>query len=430
MIHGRRLLFLILSLALGLRIAAACGVHYALNEHDQPVFLIAGDADGYWQLAEKIRQGKPYALYDPPRYVQRMPGFPAVLAAGLWLGRGHPLGARLMLAVLGTLTCGLVFVLGRQLFDETTAATGALLAAVSPTMIGFSVIILSETVFALAMLICLLMLCGLARTMRGEMRCSLVWAALVGVSTGVATLVRPSWLLVAPGCCLVLTLWARSRLAAAAQSACLLAACLLTLLPWGYRNWQVTRQTTGTGHWVVTTLWSGPSLYDGWNPTADGGSNMQFFERDRLMSRMSEQAVDRHYRNLAFRYAWTHPQRVAELAILKMKRFWSLWPTSAVLQRVDVRLIMTAYFVPIFLLGLRGAWLVRRQRWHLLLCVGPLLYFSAIHLVFVGSMRYRLPAEFPFLLLSAFGVRSLLASAGRASASPVIHCAWGNASTR
>jgi len=424
MIHGRRLLFLILSLALGLRIAAACGVHYALNEHDQPVYLIAGDADGYWQLAEKIRQGQPYALYDPPRYVQRMPGFPAVLAAGLWLGRGNPFVVRLLLAVLGTLTCGLLFVLGCQLFDETTAATGALLAAVSPTMIGFSVIILSEMLFALTMLICLIMLCGLARSMRDTVRCSLVWAALFGASTGMATLVRPSWLLVAPGCCLVLTVWARSRRIAAAQSACLLAACCLVLLPWAYRNRLVTE------HWVVTTLWAGPSLYDGWNPSADGGSNMQFFERDQLMSRMSEYAVDRHYRGQAFRYAWEHPRRVAELAILKMKRFWSLWPTSAVLRRVDVRVIMTAYFVPIFLFGLYGVGLVRSRLWHLLLCAGPLLYFSAIHMVFVGSMRYRLPAEFPFLLLSAFGVRSWLASTGRMDASPVIRCPWGNGGLR
>ncbi|MEO1995489.1 MAG: glycosyltransferase family 39 protein [Planctomycetaceae bacterium] len=406
MIQGRRLLFLTLLIALGLRIAAARGVQYALDEHLHRAFLIEGDADGYWQLAEKIRRGDTYALYDPPRYVQRMPGFPIVLASGMWLGRGDPLVVRLLLSVLGTLACWLVFLLGRRMFDESTALIAAFLAAVSPTMIGFSVIMLSETVFATTMLVCLLTICGLVREMKGDFRRSLVWATLVGASTGIATLVRPSWILVAPACCVGLAVWGRGRWVALAQSTCVLAACTLVLLPWMSRNRLVT------GHWVATTLWAGASLYDGWNPAADGGSNMQFFERDRLMTRMSEYEVDRQYRRLACDYAWTHPRRVVELAVLKMKRFWSLWPTSDVLRRLDVRLIMTAYFVPVLLLGLRGGWLVRFERWHLLLCVGPLLYFSAIHLVFVGSLRYRLPAEFPFLLLSALGGRALLPSGG------------------
>ena len=410
MIQGRRLLFFILLIALGLRIVAACGLQYALNQHFQRPFLIQGDADGYWQLAEKICQGESYALYDPPRYVQRMPGFPIVLATGMWLadritGRdGRPLVVRLFLAVLGTLTCGLVFVLGHQLFDESTALVGTMLAAVSPTMIGFSVIVLSETVFATAMLLCLLGICGLLRSLNGEVRRGLMWASLVGVSTGCATLVRPSWLLVAPICGLGLLVFARGRWAGVAQASCVMATCAVVLLPWMYRNSRVT------GHWVATTLWAGPSLYDGWNPAADGSSNMQFFEQDRFMNRMSEYEVDQQYRRLAFRYAWSHPGRVVELAFLKMKRYWGLWPTSDVLRRWDVRLVMTAYFLPLFLLGLRGAWLLRWQRWHLVLCLGPLLYFACIHLVFVGSIRYRLPAEYPFLLLAALGGRSLLRS--------------------
>jgi hypothetical protein len=39
---------------------------------------------------------------------------------------------------------------------------------------------------------------------------------------------------------------------------------------------------------------------------------------------------------------------------------------------------------------------------------GPILYFSAIHVLFVGSIRYRLPAEYPFAVLSAVGAAGWL----------------------
>ena len=40
----------------------------------------------------------------------------------------------------------------------------------------------------------------------------------------------------------------------------------------------------------------------------------------------------------------------------------------------------------------------------LLLTVGPVVYFTVVHSVFVGSLRYRLPAEYPLLILSAAGL--------------------------
>jgi hypothetical protein len=43
----------------------------------------------------------------------------------------------------------------------------------------------------------------------------------------------------------------------------------------------------------------------------------------------------------------------------------------------------------------------------LVLTAGPIIYFSALHTLFVSSLRYRLPAEYPLLALSAVGVWDL-----------------------
>ena len=48
---------------------------------------------------------------------------------------------------------------------------------------------------------------------------------------------------------------------------------------------------------------------------------------------------------------------------------------------------------------------------HKLVCVGllagPFLQFLLVHMVFVGSIRYRLPLEFPLSILAAHGLVGL-----------------------
>jgi K+-transporting ATPase A subunit len=70
-------------------------------------------------------------------------------------------------------------------------------------------------------------------------------------------------------------------------------------------------------------------------------------------------------------------------------------------------------YVPAVLLACWGAWENRRawRRW--VLVALPILYFAAVHCVFVGSIRYRQPAM-PFILVfSAVGLWSLVAKLAR-----------------
>ncbi len=156
----RPLLWIVLG-ALVLRLAAAVWLQHVLDVQ-QRHFLITGDAEGYWELGREIAQGEPYQLYDPPRRVERMPGYPAFVAASIRLSEAWGISperqyfvARLLLAVVGTLNCWLVARLGRELFDEPTGNLAAAIAAIAPPLIGFSVILLSETLFATGLLLSL-----------------------------------------------------------------------------------------------------------------------------------------------------------------------------------------------------------------------------------------------------------------------------------
>lgn len=404
-------LWLVLAVALVVRIAAAVGLQAYLDRREGQTFLIEGDANGYWALAEQLAAGREFAIYEPPRRVLRMPGFPALLAVPMTPFQRPFLPARLMLAVVGAVGCGLVYCLGRILFDTTIGLTAAALTAMSPTLVGFSPVVLSETTFAVCLLASLVAMawfvkrCDCDPSGRGGPSPSapscLLAAAVIGASIGVACYVRPSWLLAAPvfGVLVIALLGHRRRSIFAAVLVCV--GAVAVLLPWGVRNKRVT------GHFVLTTLWMGPSLYDGLNPDATGDSDMTFYDRDNLLAEgMSEYEVNRHYRDAAFRFVRENPRRTVELAGLKLGRYFKPWPNAAQFGGWPSALI-AAFTIPMFTFAAWGWWTTRANRWGWLLAVGPLLYFAALHMLFVSSLRYRLPAEYPLLVMTAVGLHSV-----------------------
>lgn len=227
-------------------------------------------------------------------------------------------------------------------------------------------------------------------------------AIVAGFLAGLATLVRPTWPLVAPGFAVIHLLyptgtWTRRLVNAAA----LLMAFALTMAPWTARNWRIT------GHFVPTTLWAGPSLYDALSPDATGDSNMDFIESDGLYRQpgMSEYDNDRHYRQKAIEFVNARPGRALELGWEKLKRFSNPFPNAEQFGHWAPYAGVGLFELPVLVLAVIGLWQVRRLLWVWLFAAGPVLYFALVHVVFVGSIRYRLPAEYPLLVLTAVGGR-------------------------
>jgi 4-amino-4-deoxy-L-arabinose transferase-like glycosyltransferase len=406
-----------LALALAARLAAAVWIHTSLERDKTREFVIAGDAAGYWELGRNLASGEGLTAHDPPRRVMRMPGFPALIAVSVRIFGENLLPLRILLAFVGTATCWLVFLLGRSLFDETIGLLAAGWCAVSPVMVGFSPLILSETLFAACMVLSLLAMAKLVQVSNTSLddnsgESATIWwsALLVGGTIALACLIRPSWLLAAPLFALLL-IWSSSCKRRAVMHASVV--CLGTLgalLPWVWRNHEIT------GHGVLTTLWVGPSLYDGLNPDADGSSNMQFFDDENLSARLTEFEVDQTYRQRARAYAVEHPGRVMQLAFAKLWRFWKPWPNAPQFRHWWGIALTSIVFIPLIALAFWGFKTSTSDRWNWLLTVGPAIYFSAIHMIFVASLRYRLPVEYPLSVLSAVGLRNLwLNSGGRYS---------------
>jgi len=386
---------LLLLVALAVRLGAAL----VWEERAAGQFLF-GDSQSYWELGRAIAEGRPYEYGDPPARVFRAPGYPLLLAPLFLLGGGEPpvFWARVQNALVGTVCVAAVWWLGRRLFDERSAWIAAAIAAVYPGAIALSGLVLAETPFCLLMLVQLALSAAACQSQTPRAACAFAFTA--GLAAGAATLMRPSWLLFTPLAGLVGIAVGRGRARQAAVAGAMLGGLVLVMLPWWARNAAVA------GRFVPTTLQVGASLYDGLNPEATGASDMRFVSRftehvRREPGEPLEVSLDRRLRAEALCWARQHPGEVARLALVKLYRLWNLWPNEPTLSSWPVRVMVALGYLPVLILGLWGAARTIRGGVPYWLCWLPAVYFTALHVIFVSSIRYRQPAMLGLIVLAA-----------------------------
>jgi hypothetical protein len=83
------------------------------------------------------------------------------------------------------------------------------------------------------------------------------------------------------------------------------------------------------------------------------------------------------------------------------------WPNADQFSDVGLKIAVAVYFIPVLAAAAAGLIWGPRNPWVWILTLGPIVYFSCIHTVFLGSLRYRLPAEYPFCIAAAVGIQLL-----------------------
>lgn len=392
--------------AFALRVAAAFVVE-ALA-HRRGSLCLFDDTLVYWRLGQAIRAGGPYVVsqFGVPHFALRAPGYPLFLAVCHAMFGESTLAARVVQAALGACGVWLLHGLTRSSTnagetDSTPVLAGAILAC-EPFSVATTALLLSEAVFVPLMLAMLWGLSALWNRDRANAGGS-ARAIGVGVLAGAAILVRPSWLLFpAVVCCGWILLVPRTDRARALGK--LLLVCLglsIVMSPWWVRNAFVI------GRFVPTALWAGASLYDGLNPRADGSSDMRFLAEPKFVE-LDEVTQDRVLAESALAYARAHGPRALTLAAIKAGRFWSLWPNEPSLRTPALIIVSACATLPLYVLIVLGVIARRRDVRALALLAGPLVYFAILHMVFVSSLRYRIPAMAPAFGLAAVGARCLV----------------------
>ncbi|MBT6849224.1 MAG: hypothetical protein HOA14_17550, partial [Planctomycetaceae bacterium] len=261
---------------------------------------------------------------------------------------------------------------------------------------------------------------------------SLRWQAaiLTGVAAAVAVLIRPSWLLFTPLLLAAVLACSAQRKKFCYQGILIMLAFGVTMSPWWVRNYRVI------GHFVPTTLQVGASLYDGLHENATGGSDMSFvlsFHRAQNIDDAKlttppldpyEFRLNNRMRDAALDWAAANPAQVLALAGNKFVRLWRPLASDKAGASVAMRWGMAAGYLGVVALALYGLVLLMKHRKSnqidgspstqapvlaaVLLSISPAIYFTALHMVFVSSIRYRQPAVLVLTLLAGFGLSHAL----------------------
>ena len=310
-----------------------------------------------------------------------MPLYPALV--GL-VGAGW--GQTLLDIALSSATVWLVYVLILAIFSDRIAAYfGALACAIYPHFIFFSIVGLTETLFIA------LVVAAMAAWYRGAFATAAICATL-------SILTRASMDLLAPVLLIYFAL-AVHRLswhnAAFKLVAYALIYCAL-LAPWWLHNY---RAYDG---FVRLNLGSGEVFYLGNNPMNRTGGGISGVDGDLEPFKIANPVV----RNAALwkaglDYVREHPGRFLEMAVIKFGRLWRPWPYTDQYHSPFFILASLLSFGPVALLALLY---LLRWGWEDIVRIGPLIlwigYLTGIHMVTIGSVRYRLPME-PFVIVFA-----------------------------
>ncbi len=432
---GLAALAAILLLGVGLRVGEAW-------DGRAPVY----DAAAYAAIAANLEEGDgftvgPHATQPSSNY---SPGLP-LLVAGIYKLTGgiHERLARIVLALIGSLSILFAYLIGRRLSGAWAGLIGAAAVAIYPALLEYQGMLMGEPLAATLLSGAILAMfwardARQAEADRGSPDPRARWL-LPGLLLGATAMVRPEYL----GVALLLAVAVFARLARTnwrlglAQAAILLAGLLLVVAPWTIRNAVALDRfvpiSTGGGQ----VLFAGTYLPSDGDPEKVGAEvverhpglfkpgDAQRLRLEQILARLaasrypgleSDQALARMGREQLWDDVSEEPLEFAGFVASKVWRIWSNGPRDVMREPVWEALHWA--LVAFGLLGLCVlAW---RRRWEALVLATVFVAITALSALLVASPRRAL-VMLP-LLASVAGVGAVwLGSRLRSGLTPPWH---------
>lgn len=375
----------------------------------------------HWQLASHLsRDG--VLVSDDGRYAARMPLYPWLLSLAAPWGPSGILAVRLGQALLGALVAVAALSLARAAAGPRAGLIAGLAVAIDPYQVFFANLLLTETLFTLVLMffVAACWAAGAVCQSGPDQHPVVTPPTLPSPIFSACTRSGWPWVVIALGgpaavftrpssAALVLLAWAlligtaADRRRALGRVAVCAATMGLLLLPWAMRNWQMI----GAPAWLSTN--GGVTLYDAQGPQARGGSDQSFLRTMPELAGLGEVERDRLLGKLALEQMRRDPLRVLRLAGAKLARTWNPLPNVAEYQAGAAAWSGAAFTTLVLASALVSLWRCRVPGYlHLWLWL-PVAYFTLLHCVYVGSVRYRVP----LLPLLAVGAALCSSSRGR-----------------
>lgn len=370
---------------------------------------IQGDALTYWVEADRLANGDGFRrVFEDVPTAEHPPLHIVLLAAQDWLGIEGYNEQKILLCVVGTLTCVLLGLVGRRLTGrEGTGLLAAGLAAFYPNLWVIDGSLMSETTYVF------LLAAVLLAAYRFWDDASLGRGAVLGALIALAALTRAEAVALVVLLLVPLTLRVSWRHALAA-----VLAFAMVLAPWTIRNLAtfekpVLISTNGDG------VWAGANCERSYYGDLVGSWVFDCFGK---RAPGDESEFSKAYRARGLRYMKDHLGRVPVVIAARAGRMLNVFrPRQEVFLQTsegrsdDVAWLGIFWFWAMLPVAVLGAWRLGRRGW-------PLLTFVALSvavcLTVYGSTRLRVAAEPALILLAAAAFRPARRPAATPRAAP------------
>jgi len=154
---------------------------------------------------------------------------------------------------------------------------------------------------------------------------------------------------------------------------------------------------------VRLNLGDGVVLYSGNNPMNNSGGGIAGIDVDLSAYKKIEDPLIRNkkLKEDAIEFILHNPLKTIKLSFEKFLRFWRIWPYAPEYQQFHIKIISLLSYGAMLMLGFFYFYRISSSELRLISpLIFSIIYLTAIHMLTIGSIRYRYPIE-PFLIIFA-----------------------------
>ena len=324
----------------------------------------------------------------------RPPGYAAWLGTIFFIFGKSILIVRIINSILGSLTCVIIYFIGKKIFSSTVGKIAAFLLSFYPYLIAYTGDLLSETfyTFLISVSILYVIICSENPSFKNIM----IGGILIGITGLTKSTILPFFLFAC-----VWLWWVTKNLKTGFLVGIF---TLITISPWTVRNHLYCKkvipvstpwlsfygstcdealylETIGEHNTPMTDEMVAPAIPKGWEYIM----KLPPAERNKICKQK------------ALKWLKNSPQKFFWLIKKRLIHFWRLYPTMAYKWQKRVAMVTSGIYIPLCFVGIILS--IRNFRKTSLLIFLFIIY-TLVHLFFVVVLRYRIPID-PYIIIFA-----------------------------
>jgi 4-amino-4-deoxy-L-arabinose transferase-like glycosyltransferase len=351
-------------------------------------------------------KGKVYKSFNPPFY-------PFFLTLVYLIFGINPEAARVIQAFLGSLSCLIIYFIGKRAFNKTTGLLASFMLAIYGGHIFINRYLLTETLFMFLVLLAILLLLQFKDTQK---KAKLI---ISGILIGLGILTRGQLLLFIPFIFIWFYSLSKKFKEVAINFSIFLAFSLLIVIPWTIRNYLIHKEfvlintyVRGNPFYLFNHPSSNPELV--WNIPQPHLSEV---EEERYFYKL---LFDFIKRDPKFYFLNWYPKKVRKsfyffcigdppYELRPIAWFYSHFPLTIIIFGIPLFVLSWKYLFFLSVIGI----ILSFKRWN----TSSLFYYfiltQSIIIIFIlnGAPRYRLPVTPIFILFAAYSISLMLSGA-------------------